>query len=154
MSANPRWPIFVGTWKYQSFLVLPTDIESAAAPGSPVAAKKWANGTLEVNDSVGLSVLGRTLTFQPGVTLIVDLEFEGDRVGQPLNVRGTGTGKSGALKGAQYELTGWALVDRNNDALVTSISGAIRAVRGTDANPGEDPGGMPIPTVGFFTLTR
>ena len=39
-------------WEYQSFLVLPTDPENAAQPGSTITAKKWAKGELYLEDAI------------------------------------------------------------------------------------------------------
>jgi hypothetical protein len=42
----------------------------------------------------------------------------------------------------------------NGAARVLAIRGALRAVRGTDANPGVDPSGVPLGSVGTFVITR
>ncbi|WP_297324637.1 hypothetical protein [Nitrosomonas sp.] len=52
---------------------------------------------------------------------------------------------------------GWVFPEEpitNNAARVLKVSGTVRAVRGTDAKPETEPGGMPLGTVGYFTITR
>ncbi len=39
-------------WEYQSFLILSTDTENAAQPGTTVTAKKWAKGRLYLEDAI------------------------------------------------------------------------------------------------------
>jgi hypothetical protein len=155
MNEDGRWPVFVGTWQYQSILVDPSRSATSVAPGGAVPAATWAKGVLEIGDSVGPVVLNRTLTLVPGVSLQVNLRLSSTGgSGQPFALSGEGIGVTGPLTGARYELSGWALVKEGTGNEVGAVFGAIRAVRGTDKVPGQEPGGAGIPSVGFFRLTK
>jgi len=56
------------------------------------------------------------------------------------------------VKGAVYKLLGWAV--RGEDDEVESIRGSVVAVRGPDARPDVELGGMPIGTVGAFVISK
>ncbi len=151
MSLEDRWPIFIGMWKYQSYL-LPTAIQDDSKPGSDITGKKWASGVLDIGDIVGLEIADRRLVFAPGVELIVTIKLVPQEMGEPYEFKAIGVGKSGPTAGAVYDLVGWAQVSGDNDRRVVSAKGAIRAVRGPDAKPGTELGGMPVETVGSFVL--
>jgi hypothetical protein len=143
-------------WEYQSFLLLPTDSENAAPPGSKINALKWAKGTLHLEDAIDNKpdVVG-TLEFPTDegslrltVTAILD---QGD-VPAKFNAIGEVKEEASKAKGARYELIGWAFPDKDNK--VAKITGSIRAVSGPDAKPDTELGRMPIGTVGLFTITN
>lgn len=144
-------PAFEGRWTYQSYLILPTAAELAAPPGSPVTAKKWAQGKVLLADGVEMEAAG-TLTFLPGVELRVHVKFVSGEGGRPAEFEATGTGESGPTTGAVYELVGWAIPDAAGR--LAEVRGSVRAVRGPDSNPGFDLGGMPVGTVGTFIITK
>ncbi len=144
-------PAFEGSWNYQSFLLLPTDEQLAAAPGTEVSAKKWAKGELLLADGVEMEAAGQ-LTFAPGVELNVNLTFTPGEGGKPAEFKGTGTGVEGPTKGAVYQLNGWALPDATGK--LACVRGSVRAARGLDATPDAEPGGMPVGTIGTFTITK
>lgn len=161
-ATNPTWfPLFeFQDWTYQAFLLLPTALEDAAAAGGAVSARKWSRGTLMCGQAFtatdGYRLTG-TLVFKPGVELAVVASGTRGRGDAPGTFVATGTGTGGPLKGMVSELTGWMFPDLpivNAAARVLSIHGSIRAVRGTDANPGIDPSGIPIGTVGAFVISR
>jgi hypothetical protein len=142
-------------WEYQSFLVLPTDSENAEKPGSRINALKWAKGTLHLEDAIDNKpdVVG-TLEFPTDegplrltVTAVLD---QGDI---PAKFNAIGEVKeANKAKGARYELIGWAFPGKENK--VAKITGSIRAVSGPDKKRDTELGGMPIGTVGFFTITN
>lgn len=144
-------PAFGGqTWNYQSFLVLPTPEEMAAAAGTAITSKKWAKGTLRLTDGPDASAKGN-LTFQPGVELEVSVQTKPDLEEHRFVFEATGTGTTVPLAGCINRLAGWVFCDAQGR--IESVRGSIHAVRGTDANPKIEPGGMPIGTVGMFLIT-
>lgn len=163
-------------WFYRSYLAIPTDVEVAAKPGSPVTARKWGAGKFlcgqafrsgeggmapldaqaqpPFNEGEGYTLSG-TLVFAPGVELDVKINGELGLGNAPAPFEGTAIATAGPMKGAVSRLSGWAfpqLPITNGAARVSSVKGAVWAVRGTDANPAAEPGGMPIDTVGTFVL--
>ena len=166
MTTEKELPWFPGyefqEFIYQSFLVLPTSVEIAASPGAAVTAKKWAKGDFLQGQAFNLGgegkyTLGATLQFDSGPRL--DISVKGDKgIGHsPGTFEAIGTGIEGPLKGAIYALYGWVFPEEpitNNAARVLRVSGTVRAVRGTDAKPEIEPGGMPLGTVGYFTISR
>lgn len=139
-------------WVYQSFLVLPTPEQMKATPGTDVAAKKWAMGTLLLSDSPDGYRAAGFLTFAPGVRLKVTVHGTPGKGNVPATFEATGVGTEGATKGAEYQLTGWAF--RGPDGKVESVRGSVRAVRGPDTKPDVELGKMPIGTVGAFVLSK
>jgi hypothetical protein len=143
-------PAFEGTWSYQSYLLLPSPADLAAGPGSPVTAKKWAMGRLLLADGPDMGAAG-TLTFAPGVELVVRVTFVPDADGGPAQFKATGTGEAGPTQGTIYDLVGWAFPSPTGQ--LAEVRGSIRAVRGPDATPGTA-GGMPVGTVGAFVMSK
>ena len=144
-------PAFEGNWQYQSFLLLPSDEQLAAAPGTNVIAKKWAMGKLLLADGTEMEAAGQ-LKFAPGIELKVHLRFTPGEAGKPAEFKGTGTGETGPTKGAVYELSGWAFPDATGK--LAGCCGSVRAARGSDAYPDTDLGGMPTGTIGSFSITK
>lgn len=144
-------PAFEGNWQYQSFLLLPSDEQLAAAPGTNVTAKKWAMGKLLLADGTEMEAAGQ-LIFAPGIELRVHLRFTPGEAGKPAEFKGTGTGETGPTKGAVYELNGWAYPDATGK--LAGCRGSVRAARGSGANPGAELGGMPTGTIGLFSITK
>jgi hypothetical protein len=142
-------------WEYQSFLVLPTDAENAAKPGATITAKKWAQGRLYIEDGIGnMSDVVGTLEFETDLGLLkLAVKAVLDQKNVPAKFEATGeVEENNPFKGACYLLVGWAFQDK--DSKVARITGSVRAVRGSDAQPDEELGGMPIGTVGLFTITN
>lgn len=146
---------------YQSFLVLPTPAEIAASPGAAVTAKKWAKGDFlqgqAFQGAENTYTLSATLQFDSGPKLDVSIKGNQGIGHSPGTFEAIGTGVEGPLKGAIYSLSGWVFPEEpitNNSARVLKVCGSVRAVRGTDAKPEIEPGGMPLGTVGYFTITR
>lgn len=145
-------------WFYQSFLVLPTDEENDALPGTTVTAKKWAKGEFLCGQAFKTAdgyTLGGTLSFRPGVELAVSAKGAFGIGNNPAPFEATGTGTEGPTKGAIYQLVGWVFPEQpiqNNAARVLSVRGSVRAVRGPDTKPENDLGGMPVGTVGTFLI--
>jgi hypothetical protein len=146
-------------WIYQSFLVLPTPEEDDALPGTEVTAKKWAKGTFLCGQAFRAAesyTLGGALAFRPGVELSVSAKGALGTGSNPAPFEATGTGTEGPTKGAIYRLVGWAFPQEpieNGAARVLSIRGSVWAVRGPDAKPEIELGGMPArTTVGAFVI--
>ena len=177
---NTAWfPLFeFQDWIYQSHLVLPTDPEKDAKPGSTVTARKWGAGKFlcgqafrsgeggmapldlqrrpPFNEGEGYTLTG-TLVFAPGVELAVTISGALGIGEGPASFEGSGIATAGPMKGAISRLAGWAfpeLPTSNGAAKVSAVKGAVWAVRGTDVDPTNEPGGMPINTVGSFVLSR
>ena len=155
------FPLFEFTdWTYQSVVVRPTPAEQAAAPGSAIAATKWAAGTLlcgqAFNEAGGYSLAG-TLSFRPGVELQFTAKGALGSGNAPATFEAMGTGTEGPTRGAIYQLVGWVFPEdpiRNGAGRVLSVRGSVRAVRGPDTKPDADLGGMPLETVGTFVIAR
>src|SRR6185295_8015199 len=120
-------------------------------PGSAVAAKKWAMGKLLLAEAGDDMEAAGQLTFLPGVELQVHLTFVPGEDRGPAKIEAVGRGVSGSTAGSLYELTGWAIPDASGE--LAEVRGSVRAVRGPDANPTVDLGGMPVNTVGAFVIT-
>jgi hypothetical protein len=138
-----------GTWRYQSFLILPTPSGGEAPSGSAVTARKWAMGTLTVPTDTYPEVSGE-LAFAPGVTLTVK-----GHVLPPSDVSSEilvamGEGLTGPTKGSISRIIGTVISDANGRQ---SIYGSVLGVRGPDTDPKLN-GGMPVNTVGTFVLSR
>jgi hypothetical protein len=148
-------------WFYQSFLVLPTDEEINALPGSPVTAKKWARGDFLCGQAFGSAsspgpyTLNGILRFAPGVELNVSAKGVNGVGNEPAPFEATGTGTGGPTKGAIYQLAGWVFPElpiANAAGRILSIRGSVRVVRGSDTKPETELGGMPVGTVGTFVI--
>lgn len=139
-----------GSWLHQSFLVLPTAAEQDAPVGSPVTAQKWAQGTLTISESEGDRIIG-DLVFASGVSLHVTGQITPATDFLPAILQATGKGLQGRTEGAIYELTGWIIASELNQNFI--IHGSILAVCGPNTHPDTELGGMPIGTVGKFTLS-
>lgn len=142
-------------WTYQSFLILPTDPEKIALPGSAITTKKWAKGNLHLQTSIDLDnsdAIG-FLTFSTrdgDAKLSVKASVE--KGIDPVKFEATGEVQDAIpAKGAVYKLLGWAF--RGADDKVAKVEGSVIAVRGPDARPDVELGGMPIGTVGAFVIT-
>lgn len=139
-------------WSYQSFLIPPSPARDSAKPGDDVPAKKWAMGKLTLSDSPDGYAAAGFLDFAPGVQLRVTVKGTPGKGEIPATFDTTGVGEKGPTKGAEYQLTGW--VFRGDDGKVESVRGSVRAVRGPDARPTHDLGGMPVGTVGAFIISK
>ena len=150
---NSTWlPVFGDQdWNYQSLLLLPTEAEAAANPGAAITAKKWAKGTLKLTDNPNDGTATGVLSLVPGVKLQVSVQSTPASLKNPALFRATGTGVT-PIAGCIYELIGWAFPGA--DGTVESVRGAIQAVRGTDKDSANEPGGQPIRTVGSFVLAK
>jgi hypothetical protein len=143
-------------WEYQSFLVLPTDPENAAQPGSRVTATKWAKGQLYLEDAIDddLDAVG-TLVFptpKGSIKLAVKVILKEGSESANFEAIGEVKDSSSPVNGASYTLVGWASQDV--DGRVDKITGSVRALRGSNAQPDIELGQQPIGTVGLFTITN
>jgi hypothetical protein len=161
-NTNSWFPLFeFQDWIYQSFLVLPTNEDNDAIPGSLVSAKKWAKGSLVCGQAFkseeGYSLTGR-LSFRPGVELSVSAKGALGVGDDPAPFEAIGEGTDGPTKGSVYELSGWVFPEepiQAGAAKVLSIKGSVRAVRGPDTKPETELGGTPAKvTVGTFVIAR
>jgi hypothetical protein len=156
---NSWFPLFeFQDWSYESFLTLPTESEQTALPGAPVTGRKWAKGEFACGQAFKTADgyrLDGTLTFRPGVALAVAAHGTNGSEGEPATFEAIGTGVEGPTKGAEYKLVGWVFPGEilNGAARAVSIRGSVRAVRGPDARPEPELGGMPLGTVGGFVIT-
>ena len=143
-------------WEYQSFLVLPTDPENAAQPGSTITAKKWAKGELYLEDAIDddPDAVGKLVfpTTRGSIELVVKVVLKEESESANFEAIGKVEDEASPANGACYTLVGWA--SQGVDGRVDKITGSIRALRGANANPTKDLGGMPIDTVGLFTITN
>ncbi|MDF0677417.1 MAG: hypothetical protein P0120_24230 [Nitrospira sp.] len=145
-------------WFYQSFLVLPTPEENDALPGTVVTAKKWAKGDFLCGQAFKTAdgyILDGTLSFRPGIELAVSAKGAVGIGSNPAPFEATGTGTEGPTKGAIYQLVGWVFPGQpiqHGGGRVLSVRGSVRAVRGPDAKPETELGGMPVGTVGAFVI--
>jgi len=142
--------ILEGAWDYQSFLILSTSPGRDATPVSPLALRRWAMGTLTLAPCTSPDVRGE-LTFAPGVALTVKGHITPASDMSPTVLVATGEGLSGPTKGSLYQIAGTAVIDANKRQ---SIHGWVLAVRGPDANPKKELGGLPTGTVGTFVLSE
>lgn len=144
-------------WEYQSFLVLPTDPENAAQPGSTITAKKWAKGELYLEDAIDddPDAVG-TLVFPTPqgsiIKLAVKVVLKEESESANFEAIGKVEDNASPSNGACYALVGWA--SQGVDGRVDKITGSVRALRGSNAQPDRDLGQMPIGTVGLFTITN
>jgi hypothetical protein len=143
-------------WEYQSFLVLPTDPENAAQPGSTITATKWAKGKLYLEDTIDddPDAVG-TLVFptpRSSIKLAVKVVLKEESESANFEAIGKVEDNTSPDNGACYILVGWASQDV--DGRVNKITGSVRALRGSNAQPDRELGQMPIGTVGLFTITN
>lgn len=145
-------------WFYQSFSVDPKAEEDSVLPDTVVTAKKWAEGTLLCGQAFQVAdgyTLNGILSFRPGVELAVSAKGTLGLGNAPATFEATGTGMEGTTKGAIYQLVGWVFPNepiQNDAARVLSVRGSVWAVRGPDTKPEIELGGMPIGTVGTFSI--
>jgi hypothetical protein len=140
-----------GTWSYQSFLLLPTDTELAAKPGTSVASRMWASGQLVVLSEIEGELLGE-LVFAPSVKLNVKGRILLSTDSVPTVFEAIGEGFDGPTKGALYKIIGWIVPTSPDEAEPLNVCGSVLAVRGSDSSPDLELGGMPVGTVGTFVL--
>jgi hypothetical protein len=143
-------------WEYQSFLVLPTDPENAAEPGSTITAKKWAKGELYLEDAIDddPDAVGKLVfpTAQGSIELAVKVVLKEESESANFEAIGKVEDNASPSNGVCYTLVGWA--SQGVDGRVDKITGSIRALRGSNAQPDRELGKMPIGTVGLFTITN
>ncbi|MEP0914749.1 hypothetical protein NDI45_28005 [Leptolyngbya sp. GB1-A1] len=162
MTSNsaPVWtPSFaMQNWVYQSFLILPTDPEKESPPGSSITSRKWAKGSLYLETGVDPSpapdAVGILVFPTPRGDIKLNVKAFVEEGVSPVKFEATGEAKSDSAEtnGATYQLLGWAF--RGKDNKVSKVEGSVIAVRGSDARPNIDLGGMPIGTVGAFVITN
>lgn len=140
-------------WIYQSFLITTPFLDLVAEPpNSPVPAKKWAMGQLVVTDCIdGIGGSG-ILTFTPDIQLEITITGKPGSREIPATFEAMGKCVEGVAQGAEYQLSGWAFSGSTGN--VVRVGGAIHAVRGPDTNPKFELGGMPIGTVGTFSIDK
>lgn len=141
----------VGTWLYQSFLILSAETEQGTLAGSPAQARKWAKGTLTIAEDAGNQIVGE-LVFAPEVALSVNGCISPATETLPAVFTASGKGLEGATKGAIYQISGW-MIPSPDPSQRPTIRGSVLAVRGTDAKPEIELGGEPVGTVGAFVLS-
>jgi hypothetical protein len=141
-----------GTWAFQSFLMLPSETEWAAPPGTSVSARKWAKGTLAILSSTDDEFSGE-LTFSETVKLNVKGKILPATDDTPAVLDAIGEATDGPAKGAIYKIRGWSNPLTSEQVNPSQIQGSVLAVRGADSKPEIELGGMPIGTVGAFVLT-
>ena len=143
-------------WEYQSFLVFPTDSENAAQPGSTITAKKWAKGELYLEDAIDddPDAVGRLVFPTPkgSIELAVKVVLKEESESANFEAIGKVEDNASPANGACYALVGWA--SQGVDGRVDKITGSVRALRGSNAQPDRELGQMPIGTVGLFTITN
>jgi len=161
MAADATWfPLFeFQDYTYESFLLIPTREESGGPGATATSMKRWAGGDLMLGQAMlsGESyTVGGQLTFAPGVELAVTARGVLGRENEPACFEATGSGTDGRTKGAEYHLSGWVFSEpaAPGAGRVTAIYGAVRAVKGPDARPGLELGGMPLGTTGSFVIRR
>lgn len=141
-------------WIYQSFLILPTTTEASSPPGTAVTTKKWAKGNLYLETSIDIdkdAVGFLTFPTRDGdIRLSVKAFVE--KGTDPAKFEAVGEVQDASpAKGASYKLFGWAF--RGEDDKVAKVQGSVIAVRGSEVRQDIELGGMPIGTVGAFTIT-
>jgi hypothetical protein len=143
-------------WTYQSFLILPTDPEKQSPPGSSINTKKWAKGNLYLETSIDLppahDAIGNLVIPTPRGNVKLSVKAFVEKGVSPVKFEATGEVQNNPAEanGAMYKLFGWAF--RGEDDKVSKIEGCVIAVRGSDTSPNVELGGMPIGTVGAFTI--
>ncbi|MBG1270415.1 hypothetical protein [Nostoc sp. WHI] len=162
-NSNTVWtPSFwMQGWTYQSFLILPTDPEKQSPPGTSITTKKWAKGNLYLETSIdpppAPDAIGSLVIPTPPGNVKLNVKAFVERGISPVKFEATGevqnapTETSAETNGAMYKLLGWAFRSENDK--VSKIEGCVIAVRGSDARPNVELGGMPVGTVGAFIIT-
>jgi hypothetical protein len=147
-------------WIYRSFLVSEPAEQESLQPGAAMKATKWAEGKFlcgqAFNTAEGYTLSG-ILSFRAGVELTVSCTGICGTGKEPGTFEATGTGTTGPTKGAIYKLVGWVFPElpiANGAAKVLFVRGSVRALRGPDAKPDIELGGMPIGTVGLFEIVK
>jgi hypothetical protein len=162
-AASSSWfPLFeFQEWAYESTLINLTPGAIDPVPDTALTATRWAKGTLSVGQAFTAAgdryTLDGDLSFASGVTLKVSASGALGSGSAPATFTATGIGTDGPTKGASYDLVGWVFPEEpiaNQAARVLTIRGSVRAVRGPDARPATELGGMPVGTVGAFLITR
>jgi hypothetical protein len=144
-------------WTYQSFLILPTDPEKQAPPGTSITTKKWAKGYLHLETSIDLppapDAIGRLVIPTPRGNVTLKVEAFVERGVSPVKFEATGEVQEAPpeINGAMYKLLGWAFRGKGNE--VSKIEGCVISVRGSDSHPNVELGEMPVGTVGSFIIT-
>jgi hypothetical protein len=159
-NSNTAWtPSFwMQDWTYQSFLILPTDPEKQSPPGTSITTKKWAKGNLNLETSIDLppapDAIGSLVIPTPRGNVKLNVKAFVESGVSPVKFEATGEVQNAPAEtnGAIYKLLGWAF--RGEDDKVSKIEGCIIAVRGSDASPNLELGGMPVGTVGAFIITN
>jgi hypothetical protein len=144
---NPNF--WMQNWDYQSFLILPTTEEEMSSRGTIVSTKKWAKGDLYLETSIDMDkdAIGSLIFGEIKLSVIAYVE----KGASPAKFEAVGeVTEKCPQKGASYKLLGWAF--RGEGDNVAKIQGSVIAVRGSDDRPDIDIGGMPIGTVGAFTI--
>ena len=140
-------------WTYQSFLVLPTTTEELSLPGTAITAKKWAKGNLYLETSIDVDkdAVGFLIFPTKDEEIRLSVKAFVDKGTSPVKFEAVGEVQdASSAKGASYKLFGWAF--RGEDDKVAKVQGSVIAVRGSDIRPDTELGGMPIGTVGAFTI--
>ncbi len=156
---SPWFPLFeFQNYIYQSFLIVPTAEEKAAPAGVAVTAKKWSKGAFVCGQAFSVGdgyTLSGFLRFDKGNEFTVEVKGTNGLGDSPATFEATATGTAGVVKGTISELVGWVFPENpisTGAGRVKSIQGSIRAVRGSDIDPTQDPGGVPLGTVGAFMV--
>ncbi len=145
-------------WVYQSFLSLPTNPEKQSPPGSSITAKKWAKGKLYLETAIDLppapDAVGYLEFPRPGGNIKLNVKAFVEKGISPVKFEATGEAENALpeINGAMYKLLGWAFRGEGNK--VEEIEGCVVAIRGSDARPDVELGGMPVGTVGAFVIMR
>jgi hypothetical protein len=161
IDTDSKWfPLFeFQDWSYRSFLISPAP-EGASATAAAPAARQWAKGALVCGQAFSSPdgyTLSGNLVMGPGIELAVSAKGDLGSEDAPGTFEATGTGTEGVTKGAVYQLVGWVFAEQpvaNGAGKVLSVRGSVRAVRGPDARPETELGGMPLDTVGLFEIVR
>jgi hypothetical protein len=156
-----KWfPLFeFQNYNYFSVVMVPDLKTSEVLPPAPIAARKWGMGTFICGQAFqtadGYTLEGR-LAIKPGVEMTVSAHGNLGNANEPASFEAVGTGAAGPIAGAIYQLAGWVFPESVDGGAgkVLSVRGSIRAVRGPDANPTIELGGMPLETVGIFEINR
>jgi hypothetical protein len=157
-STDGNRPTLKGTWEWQSFLVLPKATEGADPPAS-VTARRWAKGKLTIPNDTDEAFSGE-LALGPSVTLSVNGRVSPATDSRPALLEATGEALGGPIKGTRYQILGWLVQPASDPGERLELRGSVRAERGPaipNTNPVEyaknEPGGMPVGTVGACVLT-
>ena len=148
----PRYARERGDWVFQSYLLQPALQDLLNAPGSTIAARKWASGKLTLQDDGKAGAAHGTLTLGADVELQISINGKAGHGIIPATFEAVAEG-TGQVAGMRYLLNGWAI--RGNNGLLSRMHGSIMLVSGPHDSPAFEPGpdGMPVMTVGTFTVT-